>query len=211
MASIFIRTIIIYLLLSLLLKIMGKRQIGELEVQELVSTLLISEIASIPIGDNDVPLMAAIIPILFISCLEILISALKNKWHGLKRVVEGVPVYIIYRGHVIEEALEQNRISINEVITEMRIQGIASLEEVYYGILEQNGKLSLIENKDSDKYAHSIVIDTVVEEKTLTMLGYNDEWLNSRLRDKGAKLGEVFLMTVKDDGTVNIIRKEKCK
>ncbi len=208
MASIFIRTIIIYLLLSLLLKIMGKRQIGELEVQELVSTLLISEIASIPIGDNDVPLLAAVIPILFISLLEIFISALKNKWHGLKRVVEGVPVYIIYRGRIIEDALTSNRISINEVITEMRIQGIGSLEDVYYGILEQNGKLSLIEEKDKDNYAHSVIVDTKVDRDTLRRLGYNGEWLEKQLRKAEVTADGVFLMTVKDDGTVNIIRKE---
>ena len=190
---------------------MGKRQIGELEVQELVATLLISEIASIPLGDNDIPLTAAVIPILFISCLEIFISALKNKWHGLKRVVEGVPVYIIYRGRLIEDALTRNRISINEVITEMRIQGIGSLDDVYYGILEQNGKLSLIERGDKDKYAHCIIVDTVVDTETLSRLGYNEEWLHRQLEKEGVKREAVFLMTAKDDGTVNIIRKETKK
>ena len=144
MLSIFIRTIIIYILLSIMLKLMGKRQIGELEVNELVSTLLISEIAAIPISESNVPLLAAIIPIVFICTLEIFLSALKNKWHGLKHVVEGEPVYIIYKGKLLQDALDENRISINELLCEMRIQGIGSISEVYYAILEQNGKLSLL-------------------------------------------------------------------
>ena len=208
MASIFIRTIVIYILLFSLLKIMGKRQLGELEVQELVATLLISEIASIPIGDNDIPIIASVIPILFISLLEIFISALKNKWQGLKRMVEGAPIYLIYRGRIDEDALIQNRISINEVITEMRTQGIGSLEDVYYGILEQNGKLSLIEEKNKDSYAHSIIIDAAIEHETLKRLGYSEEWLKKRLDGEGVKPDEVFLMTVCDSGSINIIRKK---
>ena len=93
MASIFFRTIIVYLLLSLSMKIMGKRQIGELDVSDLISTLLISEIAAIPIDDSDIPLMNAVIPILFIVCLEIIISAAKNRSNKIKRPVEGPPEF----------------------------------------------------------------------------------------------------------------------
>ena len=96
MASIFIRTLIIYLFLSISLKIMGKRQIGELEVGELVSTLVISEVAALPIADPDIPLMNAIIPVLFIVCLEIIISSLKNKSEKLKKYIEGEPIFLIY-------------------------------------------------------------------------------------------------------------------
>ena len=99
MTSIVVRTIIVYIILSFSLRIMGKRQIGELDVGELVSTLLISEIASIPIDDPDIPLMNAIIPILFILAIEIIISTLKNKSEKLKKIVEGTPEYIIYKGY----------------------------------------------------------------------------------------------------------------
>jgi uncharacterized membrane protein YcaP (DUF421 family) len=187
---------------------MGKRQIGELEVNELVSTLLISEIAAMPISDNDIPLLAAVIPIIFISTLEILISALKNKWNGLKLAVEGKPTYIIYKGKLLQDSLTKNRISINEILTEMRIQGIGSISDVYYGILEQNGKLSLLTAEDKNNVAHSIIIDTVVNEKSLKVLGYNDEWLEKQLREQRVSREDVFLMTVTDDGTVNLIKKE---
>ena len=95
MFSIFIRTVIFYILLNILLKIMGKRQIGELEVSELVSTLLISEIAAAPLTDGDIPILYSIIPILLICATEISIAFIKNKLPRVKRAVEGRSVYII--------------------------------------------------------------------------------------------------------------------
>ena len=205
MLSIFIRTIIIYITLNLLLKLMGKRQISELEVNELVSTLLISEIAAIPVSDTNLPLFGALIPIAFISFLEIFISALKNKSPTLKRAVEGKSVYIIYKGRVLLNELTKNRISINEVLAEMRTQGIGSLSDVRYGILEQNGKLSLITNKDGDTLAHTLIVDGRRNPQLLSMLGYSDEWLNSELESRGLTEGEVFLFTITDGGKTDVI------
>ena len=105
MVSIIIRTAIIYILLSFELRIMGKRQIGELDVSELVSTLLISELAAIPIDDPDIPLLNAIIPMLFILSAEILLSTVKNKSEKLKRIIDGEPTYIIYKGRLLQSAL----------------------------------------------------------------------------------------------------------
>ena len=207
MSSIFIRTIIIYLLLSILLKVMGKRQIGELEVNDLVSTLLISEIASIPISDSDIPILSAIIPIIFIAMLEILISALKNKWHGLKHIVEGEPIYIIYKGKLLQDALSENRISINELLSEMRAQGIGDISEINYAVVEQNGSLSLLKDSDS-VMAHPIIIDGEVIIDTLKSVGYNEEWLNKKLKDVKARQKDIFLMTVTDDGVTNTILKD---
>ena len=115
MASILIRTVIIYILLTFALKIMGKRQIGELDVGELITTLLISELATIPIDDPDLPLLNAVLPILLIFSLEIIISSLKNRSERLKRLLESSPVYIIYKGKLSERALVENRLSLNEL------------------------------------------------------------------------------------------------
>ena len=209
MVSIFIRTIIIYVLLSIMLKLMGKRQIGELEISELVSTLLISEIAAIPISDSNLPLLTAIIPIVFISTLEILISALKNRWHGLKRVVEGKPVYIIYKGRLLQSELDKNRISINEVLTEMRTQDIGNINDIYYAVLEQNGKLSLLTKDDSKSFAHPIILDTVIDREALMRLGYDEEWLNAALKDKNLKAEDVFLLTITDKGKIEVIERNQ--
>ncbi len=207
MVSIVVRTVIIYILLLFTLKIMGKRQLGELDVEELVSTLLISEIASIPIDDPDIPLLNAIIPIMLILAVEVIMSTLKNKSERLKRAFEGKPVYIIYKGRLLQKALKENRISINELLSEMRVQGVGDIEEVNYAILEQNGSLSLLKKNDAE-IAHTVVIDGTVIEEAMKPLGYNNEWLKKRLEERRVLLDQVFLMTVNDLGEINIIMKD---
>lgn len=207
MTSILIRTVIIYILLSLSLRIMGKRQLGELDVSELVSTLLISEIASIPIDDPDIPLLNAVIPILFIVSVEVILSTIKNKSEKLKSVIEGRPEYIIYKGRLLQEVLCESRISINELLSEMRSQGIGNINEIEYAAIEQNGTLSIIKRGES-KLAHTIIIDGSVIEKNVKRLGYNDTWLNKHLSERGAKCEEVMLMTVNDSGEIDLIMKD---
>ncbi len=209
MASIFIRTIIIYILVSISLKAMGKRQLGELEISELVSTLLISEVASLPIADPDIPLMNAIIPVVFLVCLEIIISTAKNKSEKLKRYVEGEPTFVIYQGTLRQEALRKHRISINELLCEIRMQGIADIKEVYYAILEQNGKLSIFEKKDCTSFSHTVIIDKETNELRIKALGYNDIWLEKQLERHKVKQSDVFLMTVDDSGNTYIIKKDE--
>ena len=211
MTSIFIRTIIIYVILNIMLKIMGKRQIGELEVNELVTTLLISEIGALPISDTNIPLLPSIIPILFIASAEVLISIVKNNSALIKRAIEGEPVYIIYKGRLKQKALADNRISINEVLTEMRTQGIADINDVKYAILEQNGKLSFLKTSDNPNVATPIVIDTNPDVNNMSEAGVSADWINKQLNERNRTLKDVFLMTVNESGTVNIIEKEKKK
>ena len=209
MLSIFIRTIIIYVILNIMLKIMGKRQIGELEVNELVSTLLISEIGALPISDTDIPLLPSLIPILFIAASEVIISIIKNKSSVLKKIVEGEPSYIIYKGRLRQKALAENRISINEVLTEMRTQGIADLSEIRYAILEQNGKVSFLKESDSPNISHTVIIDTKPIFKNLKEAGLSAEWLERKLRERNLKAKDVFLMTVNENGDISLIEKER--
>ena len=211
MTSIFIRTIIIYVILTVIMKIMGKRQIGELEVNELVSTLLISEIGALPISDTDIPLLPSIVPILFIAATEVLVSVVKNKSAALKRVVEGEPTYIIYKGKLRQNTLADNRISINELLTEMRTQGIGDIKEIRYAILEQNGKLSFLKESDSPNISTVIVIDTIPDLKNMKEAGLNMEWLEKRLSERCINLSEVFLMTVNENGEIAVIKKENQK
>ena len=208
MASILIRTVIIYVLLSFSLRIMGKRQLGELDVMELVSTLLISELASIPIDDPDIPLLNAIIPILLILSAEVILSTIKNKSEKLKEGLEGKPIYIIYKGRLLQDALKENRISVNELLSEMRSQGIGDISEINYAILEQSGSLSLLK-KSNDELAHTIIIDGHLMDKGLKALGYDERWLKKQLMTRKVDIDGVFLMTVTDGGTVNIILKEE--
>ena len=208
MASILIRTVIIYILLTASLKIMGKRQIGELDVGELITTLLISELATIPIDDPDLPLLNAVLPILLIFSLEIIISSLKNRSESLKRLLESSPVYIIYKGKLSEKALVENRLSLNELLCELRLLKVTDIREVEYAILEQNGRISVFLKSDGP-LSHSLVIDTVILKDNLKRLGLSEEWLKKQLKARGGRLDEVFLMTVNDNGNISFIKKEK--
>ena len=126
---------------------MGKRQLGELDVSDLVSTLLVSEIASIPIDDPDIPLLNAVLPILFILAVEVILSTMKNKSEKLKGFMEGKPTYIIYKGRLLQKILKDNRISLNELMSEMRSQGVGSIDEIEYATIEQNGTISIFKKR----------------------------------------------------------------
>ena len=210
MLSIILRTLIVYALLTVSLKIMGKRQLGELDIGELVTTLLISEVAAIPIDDPDIPLLNAILPILVLFSIEIIISSLKNKSDKMKRIIEGVPSYIIYDGKLSQSALIQNRLSINEFLSQMRQMGIGDISEISYAVLEQDGRMSVF--KKGDSVSHALIIDGVVQTNNLKRLGYNEEWLTKELSKQKVHKSDIFLMTVNDSGDVYILRKDrKCK
>lgn len=209
MLSVFIKAIIIYVILTVTMTIMGKRRIGELEADELVSTLLISEIGAMPISDSSIPLLNSIIPIIFICALEVLLAALKTKWRAAKHILEGEPSYIIYKGRLIPEELEKNRVSINEILSEMRSQGIGNIADVYYGIIEANGKLSLIERGGEKQMAHSVIIDGEVREGELRISGRDHAWLNSFLKKKSLKPEDILLLSITDNGETSLIRRKR--
>ena len=208
MASVLIRTVIIYFFLSISIKLMGKRQIGELETEELICTLLISEVASLPIDNPDIPLSSAIFPILLIISIEILISFIKNKSGRMKRLIDGEPTFIIYKGKLRQSVLKDNRLSVNELLSELRVLGIGDISEVEYAVLEQNGKISALKSS-TDKLAHALIIDGEVNECAVKSLGFDMRWLEARLKEEGVKREEVFLMTVDDSGNIKIIKEEK--
>ncbi len=211
MASIFVRTFIIYIIIAFALRLMGKRQIGELEVSELVSTLLISEIAALPIADPDIPLLNAIVPVLFIFSLEIIISSLKNKSEKLKKIVEGEPIFLIYKGKIKEKALRENRISLNELLCEARLQGIGDVSDIYYSILEQNGQISFLKRGQDEKIALPLIIDGEIKEESLSFTGISNTGLLEEIKRRALTLEDIFLMTADEKKNMNIYIKEEIK
>lgn len=205
MSSIFFRTVIIYALLSLSMKLMGKRQIGELEAGELISALLISEICSIPIDDPDIPLLNALIPVLFIVSAEIIISFYKNKSTKLKKIFDGEPIYIIKDGKIDQEVLKENRISTEELYTSIRQNGYCSLSEISACILEPNGKISVLKSKSDCE--RIIISDGEISHEELNSLGLSEDEIQKKAGS--TPLSEIFLMTANKSGITNIIKKEK--
>ena len=225
MTVVFLRVLIIYFIISIVMRIMGKRQVGELEVSELISALLLSEIAAMPIENPDLPLMYALIPLIAVVCFEIIITYSKNKIPVFKKIFESKPTFLIKRGVLIQESLEKMRISIEELIGEMRILGAADISDVDYAILEQNGKMSITlkpgkmpatvdDLKLSVKrkgIAHALVIDGKLNEYNMTLTSKDENWVIDRIKKENCSLPEVFLMTIDDSGSVNIIKKQKKK
>jgi len=223
MAVVFLRTLIIYTVLILSIKIMGKRQIGELQVSELVTALLLSEIAAIPIAELGIPLLHAVLPLITILSLEVIASFAATKSEKLKTFFDGKPSILIDKGNLSIKALDSSRISVDELMSELRLAGAASLDDVYYAILEQNGKISVILRssrcpltpedcsiKTEERGAeHALIVDGSVKDDGLREAGIDKSWLTARLREHSLSVSDVFLFTVDDIGKIYIIRKEK--
>ncbi len=223
MPVIFLRGILLYLLLMLMFRFMGKRQVGELEVSDLVTTLLLSEIAALPIEDPDMPLSYALIPILLIMCLEVMITFLEIKYNPFKKLFEEKPVMLISEGKMQEEALRKMRISVNELVSECRLQGIGNISEVNYAILEPNGKLSVFpktayspitpsflhKKAKENGILHCLVMDGTPQKETLKKLGLSLNRLEEMCKEKGGKAEEMFLFGIDDGGQILAVRREE--
>jgi uncharacterized membrane protein YcaP (DUF421 family) len=165
---------------------------------------------AIPIADPDIPLLNAVIPLFLSLSVEIILSTLKNKSQRLKNSFEGKPSYIIYKGRLLQKELSDNRISINELLSELRCQGIGDICEVEYAIIEQNGSLSVIK-KQQNNMSHPIIIDGELIPDTLASEGKDKKWLHSVLKKNHVSEEDVFLMTITDDEQVHITKKENVK
>ena len=223
MVIIFIRTLIVYTLLIVTMRLMGKRQIGQLEVTDFVTTLLLSEIATLPIEDPDVPLVNAIIPMITLLTFEVASSTVLSRTPKLKNLFSSRPGFLIRRGRLDQKEMMKNRISPDELLSELRQSGYADLSEVAYAIIEQDGRLTVIPraenralspkdiniNVENDELSHIIIAGGVVNKHGLAVTGKSRAWLDGQLEKKGCTAKEVFLMTLGDSGRINIIMKEK--
>lgn len=223
MITIALRTLLIYIILNVTLRILGKRQIGELEIPELVTTLLLSELATTVISDPSLPFYYSLIPILLITSFELLVSVIKNKSAALKRFFEGSPGVLIRRGVLDQKELKRMRVSVEELLAAFRLQGIVSIADVYYAILEQNGQLSVILRKECQQpsakelglpiketgISHAVVVDGQIKKEELRASGMTERWLHNTLAARALPLCEVFLLAVDDGGEIVCIPKER--
>ena len=205
-----------------MLRLLGKRQVGELEVSELVSTLILSELAALPIDDPDIPLLYALIPISLILSLEIIVTFLKNKLPIFKSIFETRPSFLIERGVIRQDEMQKLRISVDELLGELRLQGYGDPADIYYAILEQNGQLSVIPRAEKsaplredlpikiteEGMAHPLIIDGVIYEDSLNRVNKSKSWLVNTCKKKGYELKDVFLCTMNDAGDICIYKRK---
>ena len=221
MATLFLRTVIIYALLLAAIRLMGKRQVGELEVSELVITFLLSELAVLPLSNRYAPLSHALIPVLLLLSAEVIFSFLTFKFPLFRRIALGKPSVIVKKGKVDSKELARLRISIAELMSELRLCGAASLDEVEYAVVEDNGKLSVFKNAASSPavsrdagiktvergIAHCVIADGKICGEGLADADKSADWLDRFLKEKNTAVSDVWFMTVDDSGEIIIIMK----
>ena len=210
MATVLIRTAIIYILFTFAIRLMGKRQVGEMQLSELITTFMLSELAINPIQDISIPIAYSIIPLVFLFSMEIVTSFLATKIPSFRRAFVGTPSIIIKNGVLDQAELSRLRISINELLSELRLKNIGSIDEVDFAILEQNGQLSVFTKSNSNgNLSHALVTDGNINSSELLIVNRDENWLYKELKKRGLALERVFLMTIDDEGKIYIIIKEE--
>lgn len=221
MLTIFIRIILVYVLLIGTMRLMGKRQIGELQLSELITTILLSELASQPITDNQIPFAFAVIPVAVLLSLEVIISFAVTKLPFLKPIFDSKPNILISHGVINKSEIAKVRISLEELLSALRIEGISDIKDVDYAILEHNGQLSVIPKKcasppnakdvnckiSESGIAHAVIVDSCISDFDLGLIKKDRQWLLKRLAHHHVKLKDVYLFTVDDLGKENLIKK----
>lgn len=215
MVIIFIRSLTTFIVLLIVMRLMGKRQIGEMQPFELVITLLIAELACIPMADISVPLVYGIAAILAVFILHQLLSIIEQSGQFAKRIISGKPSLVLNKNGVDFTELRRNNMDVEDLIESMRSAGYYSLDDLDYAIFESNGKLSAKEKPDYDKRKTSLPVLIVGEgkvvRKNLSLIGKDEEWLKKVIKSNGAKNNkQVGVMTVDGNGKV-YFQKEKDK
>lgn len=224
MLIIFLRALILYFMVIFSIRLMGKRQIGELQPSELVITILVSNIATLPIEDINIPLATGLIPIISLVCFDVIMSIITLKFKSIRRVVSGKPRIVVFNGVVDQKALKQLRYSVDDMMEGFREQGIFDIKEVQYAVIETTGRINVLQKKDyqpltldivenknsaSQNPPQVIIEDGVLSKKSLVMLGLNEKWLNNILNKNQVKVKDVFFLSSDDDKNYTLIKKSK--
>lgn len=224
MITAFFRTVILYLLIIAGLRLMGKRQIGELEPGDLVLTLIISDLASVPMQDFGIPLVNGVFPIIVLLSLSMLVSYFSLKSIRFRSLVCGRPTVIIQDGKILQANMSKTRFTVDELYEQLRTQGYSSLEGVKYAILETSGQVSVLPYTRAAPLTPQSAGIEVQEDVTLPVLVVNDghiltdnlrtcgrdlSWLQGQLKKRRlTSPKQVFLMTVDETGAVVCVTKE---
>ena len=224
MATAFFRTVILYLLLIAGLRLSGKRQIGELEPIELVLTLLISDLASVPMQDFGLPLFNGVIPIITLIALSTLFSAVSLRCVRFRDLVCGQPALVIRDGKLYQETMRRNRLTLDELFEQLRGQGVTDLDDVKYAVLETSGQVSVLLRSDAQPVTPAQLSMNAADDPFLPVLLINDgrllrenmkkmdvddAWLRRQLKREHLKdPSQVFLLSLDQGGNVICQAKE---
>ena len=210
MLLVYLRSVILYLFLVAVIRLMGKRQIGQMEASEFVVTMLVANLASGPMQDESLPLLTGVVPILTVLGVELLLSVLCMRSIRLRKILCGKPVILIENGRLLQKNLQSTRVNLDELTELLREKDVLDIKTVQFAILETSGRLSVFPYpKDRPATAReagipakaqhlpiTIISDGHLLEQNLDISGKDAAWVQRVLREKGSTLQETFLLTV---------------
>lgn len=217
-----IRTILLYAFIIFAIRLMGKRQISDMQPSELVVTMVISDIASLPMQNTSQPLLSGVIPVLVLVAMEVAVSVLMMKSRRFRKLICGSPVVIIADGKLLQNNLKRLRLTVDDLIAQLRQQDVFSLGDVQYCIMETNGTLSVLEKPEKrvpnagesgveipdNKLETVVVSDGAIIDSSVNMLPNGENQVRNILKKNQTDLKNVFIMTLDGSGAYTIIKKE---
>lgn len=218
-----IRTALLYGMLILAVRLMGKRQVAEMEPAEFVVTMLLANLAAVPMQDNGLPLVSGVAPIFTVLGLELILAVLSMKLLPVRRLLNGVPSLLIREGRIDQKALAVSRVSLDELQQKLREKDVFDFTQVAYAVLETDGELTVMPfpkyqpasagdvgaKRSAAKLFYNVISDGVLLRDNLRLAGFDEVWLKQQLRAQACKQREVFLLAVNSSGKIQLVKKEK--
>lgn len=223
MLVVFIRAVVLYALIIIAVRLMGKRQIGELQPSELVVTMLMSNIATLPIEDVSIPMIMGVVPIFTFVCLDVFMSQLSMWSRRLRKLFSGEPKIIISEGKVDEAVMKSLRFTVDDLMESLRSCSVFDLKDVQLAVVETTGKISVYQKQSAQPATKEdmniktpckdppllIVADGDVSEAALRSIGRDRAWLDKIVACAGVKAEDVLILTADKDGIYELIKKER--
>ena len=226
MLIVFVRTIILYFLIVLIMRLMGKRQIGQLQPSELVVALVIADLAAIPMGNVGIPLLTGIIPILTLFICEALLSYISLKSQPARRFISGKPSIVVEKGKILENELRKQRFNIDDLMEQLRLKDVSDINDVEYALLETGGQISVILKTNKKPVIRedlninaayeglpiSLIIDGHINLQNLSIAGHDKNWLAKQLDNSNIKSSDdVLFAYISQDNKFMFQLKDKTK
>ena len=221
----FVRAIIIYLIVLIVMRLMGKREIGQLQPFELAISIMIADLASIPMTDPGVPIFNGIVPILGLLAMHLVITVINIKSVNIRKITCGKPTVLVYRGKIDEEALKRERFTISELQERLRVKDVFNLGDVEFAILETNGEISVIQKTNKrnsipedfgimpeyEGMPYDLIVDGKIMSENLNKIGKDEKWLYKQVVKFKTTPENVLIATMDGKGNFFCQEKEKGK
>lgn len=219
----FFRAIVLYLIVLVVMRLMGKREIGQLQPFELAISIMIADLASIPMTEIGIPIFNGIVPILGLLVMHLILSLINLKSLKAREIICGKPSILIYRGKINEKELKKERFTINELEERLRGNNVVSLGDVEYAILETSGQVTVIQKPEKrntipedfnivpeyEGIPYDLVVDGKVMNKNLKAIGKNYNWLKKQVEKFDIKPEEALVVTIDGKGQIFCQKKEE--